>query len=76
YSCFDTLIVKCGKRLSAIPDIACLVHYKARDVRDGRQTLAAFDDECIKAGINPGSLADICIAGIFTALLEGWQWDC
>lgn len=52
------------------------VMHKARDVQNGRRTLAAFDEECIQAGINPGSLADICIAGIFTALLEGWKWDC
>ncbi|HJK01329.1 MAG TPA: triphosphoribosyl-dephospho-CoA synthase [Methanocorpusculum sp.] len=53
-----------------------LVMYKARDVQNGQNTLAAFDSECIQAGINPGSLADICIAGIFVALLEGWKWDC
>ncbi|MCZ0860040.1 MAG: triphosphoribosyl-dephospho-CoA synthase [Methanocorpusculum sp.] len=52
------------------------VMYQAREVLDGKRSLAAFDGECIKAGINPGSLADICIAGIFTALLEGWKWDC
>ena len=52
------------------------VMYKARAVRDGRQPLAAFDDECIKAGINTGPLADICIAAIFIALLAEWQWDC
>lgn len=52
------------------------VMHKARDVKCGRRDLAAFDEECINAGINPGSLADICIAGIFTALLEGWKWDC
>lgn len=49
---------------------------KAQEVRDGRRNLAAFDEECIRDGVNPGSLADICIAGIFTALLEGWTWDC
>lgn len=53
-----------------------LVMYKAREVQDGKRTLAAFDEECIQACINPGSLADICIAGIFAALLEGWKWDC
>jgi triphosphoribosyl-dephospho-CoA synthase len=50
--------------------------YKAREVLDGKRTLAILDKECIEAGINPGSLADICIAGIFIALLEGWRWDC
>ncbi|MDR0438677.1 MAG: triphosphoribosyl-dephospho-CoA synthase [Methanocalculaceae archaeon] len=52
------------------------VMYKAREVLDGKRTLAELDKECIEAGINPGSLADICIAGIFIALLEGWKWDC
>lgn len=49
---------------------------KAQEVRSGRLSLAAFDEECIRDGVNPGSLADICIAGIFTALMEGWTWDC
>jgi triphosphoribosyl-dephospho-CoA synthase len=51
------------------------VMYKAREVLDGKRALATFDEECIKAGINPGSIADICIAGIFIALLEDWKWD-
>lgn len=52
------------------------VMHEAREVVDGKRDLAAFDEECIRTGRNPGSLADICIAGIFTALLEGWKWDC
>lgn len=49
---------------------------RAQLVRSGGLSLCSFDEECIRGGVNPGSLADICIAGIFTALLEGWQWDC
>jgi len=47
----------------------------AAGVRDGRQDLAAFEAGCIRDGINPGSIADITIAGIYVALGEGWQWD-
>ncbi|MDK2974706.1 MAG: triphosphoribosyl-dephospho-CoA synthase [Methanofollis sp.] len=49
---------------------------RAREVQAGRCALSAFDEECLARGINPGSLADIMIAGIYLALLEGWQWDC
>ncbi|MDR3102624.1 MAG: triphosphoribosyl-dephospho-CoA synthase [Methanocalculaceae archaeon] len=52
------------------------VMYKAREVLAGGWDLTDFDEECIREGVNPGSLADICIAGIFTALMEGWKWDC
>ncbi|MDD1655349.1 MAG: triphosphoribosyl-dephospho-CoA synthase, partial [Methanomicrobiales archaeon] len=38
--------------------------------------LEEFDRECIERGINPGSLADVIVAGIFVALGEGWQWEC
>lgn len=48
---------------------------RAREVKAGRVSLDAFDEECLAAGVNPGSLADIMIAGIFLALLEGWSWD-
>lgn len=47
----------------------------ARDVIDGKMTPEEFDGICLSRGINPGSLADITIAGIFTALLRGWDWD-
>ncbi|WP_301677927.1 triphosphoribosyl-dephospho-CoA synthase [Methanoculleus methanifontis] len=50
--------------------------HSAAEVLDGRRDLAAFDAECVSAGINPGSIADITIAGIYVALGEGWQWDC
>jgi triphosphoribosyl-dephospho-CoA synthase len=49
---------------------------KAAEVRAGTRDLAAFDRECIDRGINPGSLADILIAGIYVALGEGWRWEC
>jgi triphosphoribosyl-dephospho-CoA synthase len=48
---------------------------QAREVIDGTIDLSAFDDECIAAGINPGSTADITIAAIYCALGEGWRWD-
>lgn len=47
----------------------------AKKVVDGETDIKDFDEFCIREGINPGSLADICIAGIFTALLGGWKWD-
>jgi len=49
---------------------------KAAEVRAGTRNLEAFDRECIDRGINPGSLADILIAGIYVALGEGWKWEC
>lgn len=52
------------------------VRKEAEDVLAGRRTLEDFDEECLQNGVNPGSLADICIAGIFIALIEGWNWDC
>lgn len=48
----------------------------AKQVKAGSMSLEELDNLCLKEGMNPGSLADICIAGIFTALLEGWEWDC
>lgn len=67
----DTFIAKkFGKDLSA--GVAKL----AKEVVLGNTSLEDFDEFCIKEGINPGSLADICIAGIFVAMLGGWKWDC
>ncbi|NYT06922.1 MAG: triphosphoribosyl-dephospho-CoA synthase [Methanomicrobiales archaeon] len=57
-------------------DIAWEVMQKAQDVREGLRDLITFDQECIDAGINPGSIADIMIASIYIALGEGWTWDC
>ena len=57
------------------PAVAEETMRRAREVKAGRLSLEAFDEECLAAGVNPGSLADIMIAGIFLALLEGWEWD-
>ncbi len=67
----DTLIIKKHGK-----DAAWKVMQKAQDVRDGFRDLVTFDQECIDAGFNPGSIADIMIASIYIALGEGWVWDC
>ncbi|HUK39153.1 MAG TPA: triphosphoribosyl-dephospho-CoA synthase [Methanomicrobiales archaeon] len=67
----DTFIVKEHGR-----EVADEVRRKAGEVLAGRLDLAGFDAECIARGINPGSTADIIIAGIYIALGEGWEWDC
>jgi triphosphoribosyl-dephospho-CoA synthase len=67
----DTFIVK-----EHGPLVAEEVRRRARDLLEGKGDLAAFDAECIARGINPGSIADIIIAGIYIALGEGWEWDC
>ena len=66
----DTFIIKKHGR-----EVAEQTLEKARQVLDGKKVLETFDAECIEAGINPGSLADITIAAIFIALGEGWEWD-
>ena len=66
----DTFIIKKHGR-----SVAEQTMEKAREVLDGRRVLQTFDKECIEMGINPGSIADITIAAIFTALGEGWEWD-
>jgi len=66
----DTFIIK-----KFGPDTARETMTKAREVLDGRRVPETFDAECIAAGINPGSIADITIAAIYVALLEGWEWD-
>ncbi|MDR2855244.1 MAG: triphosphoribosyl-dephospho-CoA synthase [Methanomicrobiales archaeon] len=50
-------------------------HEKAKAVLAGSMSPHAFDDECIAKGINPGSLADIMIAGLYIALMDGWRWE-
>ena len=67
----DTFVVK-----KHGPDVAGMTMRKAQEVRDGLRDIAAFDQECIDAGINPGSIADIIIASLYIALGEGWAWDC
>jgi triphosphoribosyl-dephospho-CoA synthase len=57
-------------------DTAWEIMKKAREVRDGVRDISKFDQECIDAGINPGSIADIIIASLYIALGEGWAWDC
>ncbi|MFA5332169.1 MAG: triphosphoribosyl-dephospho-CoA synthase [Methanoregula sp.] len=66
----DTFIIK-----KSGPAVAQEVMRKAREVLDGKRVLENFDAECIDAGINPGSIADITIAAIYVALSEGWEWD-
>ena len=51
------------------------VNKKAKAVLAGSMSLHAFDAECIAKGINPGSLADIMIAGLYIALMDGWRWE-
>jgi triphosphoribosyl-dephospho-CoA synthase len=67
----DTFIVK-----EHGPLVADEVRRRAGEVLAGREDLEAFDAECIARGVNPGSTADIIIAGIYIALGEGWEWDC
>lgn len=66
----DTFIAKKHGMETAERTMRC-----AAGVRDGKRDLAEFDAGCIRDGINPGSIADITIAGIYVALGEGWQWD-
>jgi triphosphoribosyl-dephospho-CoA synthase len=66
----DTFIAKKHGAAVAERTMRC-----AAEVRRGERDLAPFDAECVEAGINPGSIADITIAGIYVALGEGWQWD-
>ena len=66
----DTFIIKKhGHR------IAETTMENSREVRKGIRDLTLFDRDCIDAGINPGSTADIIIGSLYVALGEGWQWD-
>ncbi|MGE5831377.1 MAG: triphosphoribosyl-dephospho-CoA synthase [Methanomicrobiales archaeon] len=67
----DTFIVK-----EHGETVAGEVRRRAGEVLAGRENLEVFDADCIARGINPGSTADILIAGIYIALGEGWEWDC
>lgn len=67
----DTFIIKKHGQ-----DTAWEIMKKAREVRDGVRDIVKFDQECIDAGVNPGSIADIIIASLYIALGEGWAWDC
>ena len=66
----DTFIVKKNGL-----EIADIVKKKAYDVLKGNYSISEFDEWCIKNGINPGSTADLIIAGIYLALGEGWDWE-
>jgi triphosphoribosyl-dephospho-CoA synthase len=57
------------------PGIAQEIMLAARDVLDGNRTVEDLDAECIERDINPGSMADIMVAGIYVALGEGWSWE-
>jgi triphosphoribosyl-dephospho-CoA synthase len=48
----------------------------AKAVLRGDEPIERFDRQCLMEGINPGSIADLIIAGIYVALEEGWQWTC
>ena len=47
----------------------------ARLVKAGELSIEEFDMMCLDKGVNPGSIADITIAGIYTAMCRGWEWD-
>jgi triphosphoribosyl-dephospho-CoA synthase len=66
----DTFIIK-----KHGPGVARETMTAAQEVVEGRRTAEDLDAECIRRGINPGSIADIMIASIFIALGEGWSWD-
>lgn len=66
----DTFIIKKHGQ-----DTAWEVMKKAREVRDNVRNISRFDQECIDARINPGSIADVIIASLYIALGEGWAWD-
>lgn len=66
----DTFVVKKLGHETAewARDKACLV-------RKGELSIDDFDVMCLEKGVNPGSVADIIIAGIYIAISEGWEWD-
>jgi len=47
---------------------------KKGDIEDIRDEIHSFDEELLKEGINPGSTADIIIAGLFVSLFEGMRF--
>ena len=48
---------------------------RAKEVNAGKRSAKEFDEACLARGINPGSIADITIAGIYLALRKGWDWE-
>ncbi|HJJ47297.1 MAG TPA: triphosphoribosyl-dephospho-CoA synthase, partial [Methanocorpusculum sp.] len=66
----DTFVIK-----KFGPEIADQLCNFAQMTVNSRMSVEMLDAWCLRKKINPGSLADICTAGIFVALLEGWEWD-
>ncbi len=44
------------------------------DIDNIRDEIHSFDEELLKEGVNPGSTADIIIAGLFVSLFEGMRF--
>ncbi len=44
------------------------------NIEEIRDKIHSFDEELLKEGINPGSTADIIIAGLFVSLFEGMRF--
>jgi triphosphoribosyl-dephospho-CoA synthase len=44
------------------------------DIEEVREEIRSFDEDLLKGGINPGSTADIIIAGLFVSLFEGMRF--
>ncbi|MCE8424691.1 MAG: triphosphoribosyl-dephospho-CoA synthase [Candidatus Methanoperedens sp.] len=44
------------------------------DIDDVRDEICLFDEKLLKEGVNPGSTADIIIAGLFVSLFEGMRF--
>lgn len=44
------------------------------DITGIRNDICRFDEELLKEGVNPGSTADIIIAGLFVSLFEGMRF--
>ena len=57
------------------PALAEETRLRAAAVVRGEVSLESLDTWCIGRGVNPGSLADVTIGGIFLALGRGWAWD-
>lgn len=44
------------------------------DIEEIREEIRSFDEDLLKGSINPGSTADIIIAGLFVSLFEGMRF--
>ncbi len=47
---------------------------KKGDIEEIRDRIRSFDEELLNEGVNPGSTADIIIAGLFVSLFEGMRF--